>query len=45
MGIGNVLRHNYDNVVEAIVWETVHDHLPTLLAVVVAEIDAFDRKS
>jgi uncharacterized protein with HEPN domain len=45
VGIGNVLRHNCDNVVETIVWETVQDHLPTLLAVVVAEIDAFDGES
>jgi hypothetical protein len=45
MGIGNVLRHNYDNVVETIVGETVQNHRPTLLAVVVAEIDAFDGKS
>ena len=45
MGIGNVLRHDYDNVVETIVWETVHKHLAPLLEVVVAEIEAFDSKS
>ena len=42
MGIGNVLRHNYENVVETIIWETTHTHLAPLLAVVVAEIEAFD---
>jgi uncharacterized protein with HEPN domain len=41
-GKGNVLRHNYDNVVETIVWDTVQEHLATLLAVVVAEIDALE---
>jgi len=44
MGIGNVLRHDYDNVVETIVWETTHKGLDPLLAVVVAEIEAFDPK-
>jgi uncharacterized protein with HEPN domain len=44
MGIGNVLRHNYDNVVETIVWETVRSDLARLLAVVVAEIDAIEDK-
>src|SRR5277367_5393537 len=38
MGIGNVLRHNYENVVETIIWETTRTHLAPLLAVVVAEI-------
>lgn len=42
MGIGNVLRHNYDDVVESIIWETTHTQLETLLAVVVAEIEGFD---
>jgi len=44
MGIGNVLRHNYDNVVETIVWDTVQENLATLLAVVVAKIDALEGK-
>ena len=44
MGIGNVLRHDYDNVVETIVWETVHTYLAPLLAVAVAEIEAFESK-
>jgi len=42
MGIGNVLRHNYDDVVETIIWETTHTHLDPLLAAVVAEIEATD---
>jgi uncharacterized protein with HEPN domain len=40
MGIGNILRHNYDNVVETIVWDTVHEHLGPLLDVINVEIDA-----
>jgi uncharacterized protein with HEPN domain len=39
MGIGNVLRHDYDNVVEAIIWATVHEYLAPLLAMVEAELD------
>src|ERR1019366_2721932 len=39
---GNMYRHGYDNVVESIVWKTVHEDLAPLLAVVVAEIDALD---
>ncbi len=36
---GNMYRHGYDNVVESIVWRTLHDDLPPLLAVVLAEIE------
>jgi uncharacterized protein with HEPN domain len=36
---GNAYRHRYDNVVESIVWKTVHEYLPPLLAVALAEID------
>jgi uncharacterized protein with HEPN domain len=32
-------RHSYDNVVEAIVWKTLQEDLPPLLAVVQAEIE------
>jgi uncharacterized protein with HEPN domain len=42
MGIGNVLRHDYDNVVETIVWETTTHGLWPLLAVVASEIEALD---
>jgi len=44
MGIGNVFRHDYDDVVETIVWETTHHGLGPLLAVVVAEVEALDLK-
>lgn len=44
MGIGNVLRHDYDNVVETIVWEAIRDSLEPLLAVVVAEIETLNEK-
>ena len=39
---GNMYRHAYDNVVEAIVWKTLQEDLAPLLAVVVAEIDAHE---
>lgn len=42
MGIGNVLRHDYDNVVETIVWNAVKDHLGPLLKVVAGEVDSND---
>ena len=45
MGIGNVLRHDYDDVAEAIVWETVRERLAPLLGVVAAEIAAFESGS
>jgi uncharacterized protein with HEPN domain len=35
---GNVYRHQYDNVTEARVWETVHRDLPPLLHAVEAEL-------
>jgi uncharacterized protein with HEPN domain len=35
---GNFYRHRYDNVAESFVWDTVHDDLPALLSVVIAEI-------
>ena len=41
MGVGNVYRHDYDNVQEDYVWSTVRDHLEPLLAVVTKEIEAF----
>jgi uncharacterized protein with HEPN domain len=36
---GNVYRHHYDNVEESLVWKTVHEDLPALLAVIDAEIN------
>lgn len=39
MDAGNVYRHNYDNVAEAFVWQTVKHGLEPLLAAIVAEID------
>ena len=38
MGVGNVYRHNYDNVAEEFVWRTLHESLPALLAAVDEEI-------
>jgi uncharacterized protein with HEPN domain len=42
MGIGNVLRHNYDDVVETIIWDTAHNSLTPLLAIVTAEMSIFE---
>jgi uncharacterized protein with HEPN domain len=38
MGSGNVYRHDYDNVVEEYVWETVKHSLTPLVTVIEAEI-------
>ena len=38
MGVGNVYRHEYDNVSEDFVWRTVHQSLEALLAVIEEEI-------
>jgi uncharacterized protein with HEPN domain len=39
MGAGNIYRRNYDNVLKPYVWQTVHDRLPELEAVVLKEIE------
>ncbi|MGQ0446551.1 MAG: HepT-like ribonuclease domain-containing protein [Beijerinckiaceae bacterium] len=38
MGVGNVYRHDYDNVAEEFVWRTVQNSLPALLAAIADEI-------
>lgn len=38
MGVGNVYRHEYDNVVEEIVWRTVQQSLTPLLVAVEREL-------
>ena len=40
--VGNFYRHQYDNVSASYVWRTVQDHLPSLLAIVQAEIAILD---
>jgi uncharacterized protein with HEPN domain len=35
---GNVYRHRYDNVSTRLVWHTVHDRIPELIAVCRAEL-------
>ena len=42
MGIGNVYRHDYDNVAEEYVWHTVQHSLEPLLAAVAQEIQRLD---
>jgi uncharacterized protein with HEPN domain len=37
---GNVYRHDYSNVEDKLVWDTVRHHLTPLLSVVVAELAA-----
>ena len=44
MGVGNVYRHDYDNVDETHVWRTVRDSLPQLMAVVESELAGLDSK-
>jgi uncharacterized protein with HEPN domain len=45
MGAGNVYRHDYDNVAEEIVWQTVQNNLPPLLAAVQSELARFPENS
>ncbi len=40
--VGNFYRHQHDNVAASYVWETVSVHLPPLLTVVLAEIQALE---
>ena len=40
---GNFYRHQYDNVAQSYVWETVRTHLPELLAAAQAEIDIIEN--
>ena len=40
MGVGNVYRHDYDNVAEEFVWRTVQHSLEPLLEAIRAELDA-----
>lgn len=44
MGVGNVYRHDYDNVAEQFVWHTVQHSLEPLLAVVESEIARLPEK-
>jgi uncharacterized protein with HEPN domain len=43
MGVGNVYRHDYDNVAEDFVWRTVQYSLAPLLAAIESEIARLDR--
>lgn len=43
MGLGNVYRHDYDNVTEELVWRTVQDSLEPLLTAIEAEIGDMDE--
>ena len=44
MGVGNIYRHNYDNVAEQQVWRTVREGVPALLAAVSEEIAALENE-
>jgi uncharacterized protein with HEPN domain len=39
MGVGNVLRHNYDDVAEEQVWRTVLEDMPALDRAIATEIE------
>ena len=43
-GVGNVYRHDYDNVIEDYVWRTVQQSLGPLLAAVEREIEKLETK-
>jgi uncharacterized protein with HEPN domain len=42
-GAGNVYRHDYEDVQQRLVWGTVEERLPALLAVVEAELKILSR--
>ena len=42
-GIGNVMRHNYENIAAPIIWKLVQSDLPALGEVCVAELDAAQK--
>lgn len=44
MGVGNIYRHNYDNVAEQLVWRTVREGVPALLAAISQEIAALENE-
>jgi uncharacterized protein with HEPN domain len=39
MGVGNVLRHNYDDAAEEQVWRTVLEDLPALDHAIAADLE------
>ena len=42
IGVGNVYRHDYDNVDQSHVWRTMNDSLPVPLAVIESEFAMLD---
>jgi uncharacterized protein with HEPN domain len=43
-GIGNVLRHSYENISAPVLWKLAQDDLPALEAACRAELDAAERR-
>jgi uncharacterized protein with HEPN domain len=43
-GIGNVLRHEYENVAHDVIWKVAHHDLPPLAAICRAELDEAKRQ-
>jgi uncharacterized protein with HEPN domain len=44
MGVGNIYRHNYDDVAEPQVWRTVRDSVSSLLAAISKQIEALKNE-
>ena len=42
-GIGNVLRHDYENIAAPVMWKLAHDDLDALEQVCRAELKASDK--
>lgn len=42
-GAGSIDRHDYEDVIQQRVWQTVHEALPPLRAAIEAELTASDR--
>jgi uncharacterized protein with HEPN domain len=41
LGAGNVYRHDYDVVIESLVWRTVNEDLPTIILFAETELSRF----
>ena len=43
-GIGNILRHRYEDIMDDLIWESVQHDVPRLRASAVAEMGRLDRE-
>ena len=41
-GIGNILRHRYEDVIDELIWKSLHEDLPRLRAGAAAKLERLD---